>query len=84
MINNIKKYDGHGIFCLFITILNDKKILKNSGSVSHLEMEKKVREQLEKFNKQKLLKKGKVMKLQFDSNQQYQIDAINIMKWKRR
>ena len=40
-------------------ILNDKKILKNSGSVSHLEMEKKVREQLEKFNKQKLLKKGK-------------------------
>jgi len=58
--------------------------LKNSGSVSHLEMEKKVREQLEKFNKQKLLKKGKVMKLQFDSNQQYQIDAINIMKWKRR
>jgi len=39
--------------------LNDKKILDNSGNVSHLEMEKKVREQLEKFNKQKLLKKGK-------------------------
>ncbi|MFH0972735.1 MAG: virulence RhuM family protein [Patescibacteria group bacterium] len=44
----IKKLDG-------FLILNDKEILKNSGNVSHLEMEKKVRKQLEKYNKQKYL-----------------------------
>jgi len=43
-----KKLDG-------FLILNDKEILKGSGSISHLEMEKQVREQLEKYNKQKLL-----------------------------
>ncbi|MBU1987419.1 virulence RhuM family protein [Patescibacteria group bacterium] len=37
-------------------ILNDKEILQNAGNVSHLKMEKKVREQLEKYNKQKILK----------------------------
>jgi len=36
-------------------ILNDKEILQNAGNISHLEMEKKVREQLEKYNKQKRL-----------------------------
>ena len=36
--------------------LNDKEILQNSGSVSHLKMEKKVRRELERFNKQKRLK----------------------------
>ena len=41
----------------FLT-LNDKDILKNFGNVSHLEMEKKVREQLEKYNKEKLLSKN--------------------------
>ncbi|MCK4554500.1 virulence RhuM family protein [Candidatus Parcubacteria bacterium] len=44
----IKKLDG-------FLILNDKEILKNAGNVSHLEMEKKVREQLKKYNKQKHL-----------------------------
>ena len=44
----IKKLDG-------FLILNDKEILKNSGNVSHLEMEKKVREQLKRYNKQKYL-----------------------------
>lgn len=44
----IKKLDG-------FLILNDKEILKNSGNVSHLEMEKKVREQLKEYNKQKYL-----------------------------
>ncbi len=44
----IKKLDG-------FLILNDKEILKNAGNVSHLEMEKKVREQLKKYNKQKYL-----------------------------
>lgn len=37
----------------FLT-LNDKKILENLGSVSHLEMEKVVREQLRKYNQKKL------------------------------
>ena len=44
----IKKLDG-------FLILNDKEILQNAGNVSHLEMENKVREQLKKYNKQKLL-----------------------------
>jgi len=35
-------------------VLNDKKILQSSGNVSHLEMEKKVREELEKYNQKKL------------------------------
>lgn len=35
-------------------VLNDKKILENSGSVSHPEMEKVVRKQLEKYNQKKL------------------------------
>ncbi len=50
----IKKLDG-------FLILNDKEILKNSGNVSHFEMEKKVREQLKKYNRSKdkmLLKQG--------------------------
>jgi len=46
----ISKLDG-------FLILNDKKILQNAGSISHLEMEKKVREQLKKYNEQKLLGK---------------------------
>lgn len=48
MKNWIEKLDG-------FLILNDKEILKNAGNVSHLEMEKKVRKQLEKYNKQKRL-----------------------------
>lgn len=35
-------------------VLNDKEILQNAGNVSHLEMEKKVRKELEKYNRQKL------------------------------
>ncbi len=35
-------------------ILNDKKILKNAGNISHLKMEKKVRKELEKFNQRKI------------------------------
>jgi len=50
MKNWIEKLDG-------FLILNDKEILQNAGSVSHLEMEKKVRTQLKKYNEQKLLKK---------------------------
>ena len=50
MKNWIEKLDG-------FLILNDKEILQNAGSVSHLEMEKKVRIQLKKYNEQKLLKK---------------------------
>ncbi len=46
----ISKLDG-------FLVLNDKEILKNAGNVSHLEMEKKVRRQLEKYNEQKLLSK---------------------------
>jgi len=44
-----KKLDG-------FLILNDKEILKGSGNISHLEMEKQVREQLKRYNDQKLLK----------------------------
>lgn len=44
----IKKLDG-------FLILNDKEILQAAGNVSHLEMEKKVREELRKYNKKKLL-----------------------------
>lgn len=35
-------------------ILNEKEILKDAGSVSRLEMEKKVREELEKYNQKRL------------------------------
>ena len=35
-------------------VLNDKKILDNAGKVSHREMEKTVREQLEAYNRKKL------------------------------
>ena len=35
-------------------ILNEKKILQNAGDVSHLEMEKKVREELKKYNQKRL------------------------------
>lgn len=35
-------------------VLNDKKILENSGSVSHLEMEKVVRKQLKRYNQKRL------------------------------
>ncbi|MFA7044457.1 MAG: RhuM family protein [Bacteroidales bacterium] len=38
-------------------ILNDKKILQSSGNVSHLEMEKKVRGELERYNRKKLKSK---------------------------
>lgn len=48
----IKKLDG-------FLILNDKNILQDSGNVSHLEMEGKVREQLRKFNKRIMLGEGK-------------------------
>jgi len=34
-------------------ILNDKKILDNAGSVSHLEMEKMVREKLGEYNQKR-------------------------------
>ena len=44
----IKKLDGFLVF-------NDKEILKNFGNVTHLEMEKRVREQLKKYNEQKSL-----------------------------
>ena len=47
-----KKLDG-------FLILNDKEILKNAGNISHLEMEKKVREQLRKYNNKALLEKKK-------------------------
>ena len=48
MKNWIKKLDD-------FLILNDKEILKGSGSISHLKMEKQVREQLKRYNEQKLL-----------------------------
>ncbi|PJC30284.1 hydroxyacid dehydrogenase [Candidatus Roizmanbacteria bacterium CG_4_9_14_0_2_um_filter_39_13] len=35
-------------------ILNDKKILDNPGGVSHIEMEQKVRKELENYNRKKL------------------------------
>lgn len=43
----IKKLDG-------FLILNEKEILQNAGNVSHLEMEKKVRDELEKYNQKRL------------------------------
>jgi len=39
----------------FLT-LNEKEILQNAGNVSHLKMEKKVREELKKYNEKKLIK----------------------------
>ena len=47
MNNWLEKLDG-------FLILNDKEILNDSGSVSHKEMEARVREELEKYN-QKLI-----------------------------
>jgi len=44
----IKKLDG-------FLILNDKEILNNSGTISHIDMEKKVREELRKFNEKKMI-----------------------------
>ena len=41
-------------------VLNDKEILQNAGNISHLEMEKKVRKQLKKYNNKILLKKKKL------------------------
>ena len=41
-------------------VLNEKEILQNAGNVSHLEMEKKVRKELEKHN-QKRLKSKKII-----------------------
>lgn len=38
-------------------VLNEKEILQNAGNVSHLEMEKKIREGLEKYNQKKLANK---------------------------
>jgi hypothetical protein len=46
----IRKLDG-------FLILNDKEILEHSGTVSHDDMEKKVRRELERFNRGKLNKK---------------------------
>lgn len=43
----IKKLDG-------FLVLNDKEILGNAGSVSHKEMEQKVREELARFNQKQL------------------------------
>jgi len=40
-------------------VLNEKEILQNAGNISHLEMEKKVRKELEKFNQAKLKNKKK-------------------------
>ena len=46
MKNWIEKLDN-------FLVLNDKEILQDAGGISRLEMEKKVREQLKKYNKQK-------------------------------
>ncbi len=35
-------------------VLNEKKILQSSGTISHLEMEKKVRKELERYNQERL------------------------------
>lgn len=43
----IHKLDG-------FLILNEKKILQSAGDISHLKMEKKVREELEKYNQKRL------------------------------
>lgn len=47
MKNWIEKLDG-------FLVLNEKEILKNSGNVSHFEMEKIVREKLEEYNRKQL------------------------------
>jgi len=47
MKNWIEKLDG-------FLVLNDKEVLQNAGSVSHLEMEKTARQELEKFNQKKI------------------------------
>jgi len=39
-------------------VLNEKEILQSAGDVSHLEMEKKVREELEKYNQKRLKDKN--------------------------
>jgi len=39
-------------------VLNEKEILQDSGDVSHLKMEKKVREELEKYNQKRLKDKN--------------------------
>ncbi len=39
-------------------VLNEKEILQNAGNVSHLEMEKKVRTELKKYNQKKLAGKN--------------------------
>lgn len=40
-------------------VLNDKEILENAGSVSHKDMEQKVRSELEQFNQKQLSEGGK-------------------------
>jgi hypothetical protein len=35
-------------------VLNDKKILDGAGGVSHKEMERKVRKELENYNRKKI------------------------------
>jgi len=47
----IHKLDG-------FLILNEKEILQSAGNVSHLEMEKKVREELERYNQKRLKDKN--------------------------
>jgi hypothetical protein len=47
----VSKLDG------FISF-NEKEILTGSGSVSHLDMEKKVREELERYNRKQLKNKN--------------------------
>src|SRR3989339_665622 len=49
--NYLQKLDG-------FLILNDKEILQDAGNVSRLEMEKKVRNELEKYNQKKLKDKN--------------------------
>lgn len=39
-------------------VLNEKEILQSAGNVSHLEMEKKVRDELEKYNQKRLKDKN--------------------------
>jgi len=46
----IKKLDG-------FLVLNDKEILQNVGNITHLKMEKKVKEQLKKYNQKSLAEK---------------------------
>jgi len=47
MKNWIEKLNG-------FLVLNDKKILKKAGGVSHLEMEERVRKELAHYNRKKL------------------------------